>query len=266
MTVAWILAGAGRIDGDRPVGGRSMGFPEEFIPKNVRRRLSRLILQALQVTFEAADPGIDAPLVFGTANGEIETIAMLLPAVLAPDPSVSPTLFHNSVHNAAPGYWAILARRLAASTTVTAGPATFEAALLEAVCRLEDGAPQVQVTAGDEAIRGALWADPEHCTQDFCGSLRLASRPPEGGRSLGAIESLRLGLPEDFPVPDGEEEVRVFDRNDLPGGASHPCGSLHPLLEFLLGPPGARRLRMRRTLANGTMLEAVFRRESGFDD
>lgn len=266
MSVAFILAGAGLVDGDRPVGGRPWQVPEEFIPRNVRRRLSRLILQGLQVTWAASDPGADVPLVFGTANGEIETIAALLPVVLGPDPAVSPTLFHNSVHNAAPGYWAILARRLAASTTVTAGPATFEMALLEAVCRLQGGAPQVQVTAGDEAIRTASWADPGHCTRDFCGSLRLAARPPDGVPCLGVIESLDHGPPEDHGFSEDPEEVRVIDLDALPGGDRHPCASLHRVLEFLLGPPGARRLRLRRVLPGGSVLEAVFRREMGPDD
>jgi len=263
MSIAWIVAGAGLLDGERPVGERPFRVPDEFIPRNVRRRLSRLILQGLQVTFEASDPGSDVPLVFGTANGEIETIAALLPAVLAPDPAVSPTLFHNSVHNAAPGYWAILARRFAASTTVTAGPATFEAALLEAVWRLEDGAEQVQVTVGDEAIRTASWADPGHCERDFCGSLRLASRPPAGEPCLGVLESLQFDAAGD--VAPRDDERLVIDGNRLPGGAAHPCASMHALLEFLLGPPAARRLRLHRTFADGATLQAVFHREVGRD-
>ena len=156
-----IVGAAGLLDGTRPILGEALPGDDEFIPKNVRRRISRLIAQALRVTRDAGglDASPEAPLVFATANGEINTIGAILPALMPAQPQVSPTLFHNSVHNAAPGYWAILSKRLAASTTVTMGKASFEAAMLDAWTRLADGDPEVQVTAGDEAITAAPWAD-----------------------------------------------------------------------------------------------------------
>ena len=53
---------------------------------------------------------------------------------------ISPTDFHNSVHNAAAGYWSIAAGARAASTTISAHDGSFGAGLLEACSQvLADG-------------------------------------------------------------------------------------------------------------------------------
>jgi hypothetical protein len=263
-----IPGASGLLDGTLPVGAGALPPDDDFVPKNTRRRISRLIAQALSVTRSAggllADPA--APLVFATANGEINTIGTILPALLADEPQVSPTLFHNSVHNAAPGYWAILARRFAAATTVTMGPATFEAALLEAWTRLQDDAPEVQVTAGDEAIATAPWADPAHCTRDFCGSLRIARDAP--GPVPGRLLSVAF-LPGDGPVGEAAALAAragaatfVDDPDLLPGGARHPCAGLHAVLAFLLQPGPEARLLLRRASPHGGRYVAVFQRDA----
>src|SRR5262249_34582118 len=46
---------------------------------------------------------------------------------------VSPTRFHNSVHNAPAGYWAIALSNRAPSTSLCANDASFGAGLLEAI-------------------------------------------------------------------------------------------------------------------------------------
>jgi len=239
---------------------------DEFIPKNVRRRISRLIAQALRVTKDAGglDAAPDAPLVFATANGEINTIGAILPALLAAEPQVSPTLFHNSVHNAAPGYWSILAHRLAASTTITMGPASFEAAMLEAWTHLHDGEREVQVTVGDEAITAAPWADPSHCTRDFCGSLRIAR--DDDGPLLGWLAS--VACVPDGPAPfdaaalaDVLEATEIADDPQaLPDGAAHPLAGAAAALAFLLRPGAAGRLLLvRRSPAGGRFVLVIDR-------
>jgi len=264
-----ILGAAGVLEGTRSLLGDALPPGDDFIPKNVRRRISRLIAQVLRVTRDAggSDAPPDVPLVFATANGEINTIGAILPALLAAEPQVSPTLFHNSVHNAAPGYWAILAKRMAASTTLTMGAASFEAALLEAWARLHDGEPQVQVTVGDEAITAAPWADPAHCAADFCGSLRIAR--DTDGPSLGHLASVAFhpaGADVD-PVALAEvlEATEVLDDPaTLPGGAAHPCAGAAAVLSFLLRPGDAGRLLLaRRSPAGGRYVVVVDREAHG---
>jgi hypothetical protein len=84
---------------------------DDFVPRNTRRRIGRLIAMSLFATRDAGgqDAPDAAPLLFASANGEINTIGGILRSLLSEAPSVSPTALHNSVHNAAPGYWSILA-------------------------------------------------------------------------------------------------------------------------------------------------------------
>jgi hypothetical protein len=225
---------------------------DEFIPRNTRRRISRLIAMSIMATRNAGGPDApdDAPLVFATANGEINTIAAILEALRDEVPSVSPTSFHNSVHNAGPGTWSILAKRFAPTTTLTMGELSFEMALLEALARLSTGDGQVQVTAGDEAIIAAQWADPSHCTHDFCGSVRLGSDPdgtaprrlvavryhPAGA---GSPEAFRDALVSEFQPTEATWDLRLAggDREGLlPDGGEHPCAGLFLLLRFLADP------------------------------
>lgn len=263
-----IVGAAGLLGGTGFLPGGGEPADDDFVPRNVRRRISRLIAQVLRVTREAGglDAAPSAPLVFATANGEINTIGAILPALLDAEPQVSPTLFHNSVHNAAPGYWAILAKRLAASTTITMGQASFEAAMLEAWVRLHDGEPEVQVTVGDEAITGAPWADPAHCTSDFCGSLRIAREAD--GPILGHLASVafRPDGPSPFePMATAEllEATEVAcDPATLPGGAVHPCAGAAAVLSFLLPPGDAGRLLLVRRSPAGGRYVLVFDREA----
>jgi hypothetical protein len=255
-----ILGAAGLLDGSIQLHHDETWGDGDFIPKNVRRRISRLIAQVLRVTYEAGGMAAseDAAMIFATANGEINTIGAILQALLAVEPQVSPTLFHNSVHNAAPGYWAILAKRLAASTTLTMGVASFEAAMLEAWMRLSDGESEVQVSVGDEAITGAPWADPAHCTVDFAGSFRVGCGTEPGLGRLALVEF----VPEE---PDGFDEMAraqvlgatevVCDPMTVPGGAMHPCAGAAVALSFLLRPGDAGRLLLvRRSPAGGRFI------------
>jgi hypothetical protein len=86
------------------------------------------------------DPGLDQagcdqvglPAVFASSGADGETIAAILAALVTPGREVSPTRFHNSVHNAPSGYWGIATRSREAVTSVSCFDATFGAGLLEA--------------------------------------------------------------------------------------------------------------------------------------
>ena len=101
-----------------------------------RRRASGNVRLALSVATDAveragADPS-SLPAVFGTSQGEGETTHTLLESVTADTPFISPTLFHNSVHNTPAGFWSIAAGGTVPCDSVAAGDHTFGAALLAA--------------------------------------------------------------------------------------------------------------------------------------
>ena len=75
-------------------------------------------------------------MVFASSDGDGDIVHRLCSALATPAAAVSPTDFHNSVHNAATGYWSIGAHSQAASTALCAYDGSFAAGLLEAACQI----------------------------------------------------------------------------------------------------------------------------------
>lgn len=107
-----------------------------LLAPNERRRAPDSVLLALEVAQQACamaarDPGA-LPAVFSSAYGDL-AISDYLCATLARSPQeLSPTKFHNSVHNAPAGYWAIATGCMHSTSAVSAGEDSFAAGLLEA--------------------------------------------------------------------------------------------------------------------------------------
>jgi hypothetical protein len=102
-----------------------------------RRRASNTVKLALTVAAAAVgqagtDPASLAA-VFGSSQGEAAATHELLLAMTSPQPFVSPTVFHNSVHNTAAGYWSIGVHGQASCDSIAAGDSTFGATLLTAI-------------------------------------------------------------------------------------------------------------------------------------
>ncbi len=113
-----------------------------ILPANERRRTTQFIKLALYVAEQACLYKEEAKTyasVFAASDGDYEILDKNTHALTLPGHPVSPTFFHNSVHNAASGYWAIAAKAQAFSTSLSAGSATFSAGLLEALtfCTVE---------------------------------------------------------------------------------------------------------------------------------
>lgn len=111
-----------------------------LLPPAERRRCAPSVAWALAVAQEAVtQSGLDAgefAVVFVSSDGDGEIVHRLCTALATPAAAVSPTDFHNSVHNAATGYWSIGAHSQAASTAICAYDGSFAAGLLEAACQI----------------------------------------------------------------------------------------------------------------------------------
>lgn len=179
---------------------RGEGEPDESAPSKPRpacmaagerRRVSLHVLTAIEVASQAvAMSGREAgnlACIFASANGNTGIMDYMC-ATLAETPQhLSPTRFHNSVHNAAAGYWTIASHSQAASQAVAAGTATFAAGLLEAAVQasVEDqpvllvvhdepgSGPLGEVMAVEQAFACALVLSP-HATDHAVARLRLA--------------------------------------------------------------------------------------------
>jgi hypothetical protein len=112
----------------------------DALPPAERRRAGRVVRLALTIAAEAMrDSSIDARTllsVFSSSGGDGDNFHEICQTLAGPDPLLSPTRFHNSVHNAAAGYWSIAHGCMRASTSLCAYDASFGAGLLEAMVQL----------------------------------------------------------------------------------------------------------------------------------
>ncbi len=124
-------------------GRRSYLYAEPMLPPpdtlapTERRRAGRVVRLALAVGLEATrragrDPA-DLPVVFASSGGDGDNCDAICQTLASPNRALSPTRFHNSVHNAPAGYWSIAAGARVATTTVCCYDASFAAGLLEAL-------------------------------------------------------------------------------------------------------------------------------------
>lgn len=132
------------------VGGESPRPNPMRLPPNERRRASASTRLALAVADEAVrtagiDPAHTAS-VFASASGDLHLMHAVCEALSVPEPTLSPTVFHNSVHNAPAGYWSIATGARAPYTAISAQTFSFAAGLTEALAQLHcEGGPVLLV-------------------------------------------------------------------------------------------------------------------------
>lgn len=218
--------------------------PSDLLSSRLKRRMSRLIQMTIATT-HAARAGFpladDIPLVFGSANGEINTIGSVIKDIFQEQALVSPSQFHNSVHNSAPGYWSILTKLHHASTTISADNLTFGYSLMQAITFLSDDCHSAQLTVGDEKIEIPQWADPAHASIDFCASLIISTQPSFSQGTILDVQHI-TSRTELLRLIDAMNPCIVrSDIADIPGALPvrfsiihrHPCSALLHLLSFL---------------------------------
>ncbi|RFP81129.1 3-oxoacyl-ACP synthase [Hydrogenophaga borbori] len=160
--------------------------PAQALPAAERRRASRVVRLALalgQRALDGQDPA-DIATVFTSSGADGHNCHALCEQLAGEDRAISPTRFHNSVHNAAAGYWGIATRSMAPSQVLCAHDASLGAGWIDAVGQLLDGAPEVLLVAYDSE-----YPEPLHACRpvpDAAGiALWLGTAPRE--RSLGTL-------------------------------------------------------------------------------
>jgi hypothetical protein len=201
-----------------------------LLPPTERRRSTEVINLALHVGEEAlARAGGDAAnvrTVFASSGGDSLILHRICETLATPERLVSPTQFHNSVHNAAAGYWHIGMHSRAASTALSSYDDSFASGLLETVAWLDDDPAPVLLVAYDVPAPPPLFA----------------------ARPLSAAFGLALLLGRDPARPHvATLNVRLLDARP----ETEPL--LNPALEPLRsGNPAARALPLLQALASGS--------------
>ncbi len=133
-----------------------------LLPPTERRRIPDTVAIALEVATRACEMSTrnpsQLPSVFASTHGDAP-ISDYMCSTLATTPSlISPTKFHNSVHNAAAGYWTIAVGSYAPYTALSAFESTFAAGLLEAAMQSVCERTPVLFVAYDIEATGPLAA------------------------------------------------------------------------------------------------------------
>ena len=191
----------------------------EILPAAERRRSSDSVRLALRVAAEALPQQTTQTLqpaaIFSSAYGDPGITHKLCELLSAMPPMASPTLFHNSVHNAAAGYWSIATANLAATTSIAAGERSFAQGLLYAALQCRSEQRPVLLISYDIPYPQPLHAK---CpvSAPFASALLLGTKPAdstlarltlhldsgkESTQTNQQLESLRLGNPAARALP-----------------------------------------------------------------
>ena len=208
------------LSGQQPYQPRKTVLPPPvLLPSAERRRSGAIIKLTLATGLEAiAAAGLVAaslPSVFSSSGGDGENCHAICEMLASDDRQISPTRFHNSVHNAAAGYWGIATGAMTASSVLSAFDASFGAGLLEALIQtVVDNTPTV-LMACDTAYPEPLYS--ARPIPDAFG-IALVLTPQRGAQALakisvgltdasadqladGALESLRYAIPAARGLP-----------------------------------------------------------------
>ncbi len=186
---SWEAAQACVQQGVTPEAPPARPSPQLLAP-NERRRAPETVAVALDVALAACtaagrDPRT-LPSVFASTHGDL-AITDYMCATLADAPrTISPTRFHNSVHNAAAGYWTIGTGCMEAATAISALDASFAEGLLEALVQLATGSEAVLLVAYDSEAPGPLVR--VSSTWGLLGGALVLSRTPRTGATTLSIQ------------------------------------------------------------------------------
>ncbi len=161
-----------------------------LLPRNEARRAGtsvRLAFQAAEQACAGADPTALAS-VFASSAADIEIADRLCRTLADPEGAVSPTQFHNSVHNTAAGYWSIATGSRQPASSLSGGRDSFAAGLMEAWAIAAHERRPVLLVAFEAAGGGALEAA-RYDVVDSC-SVAVVLGPRTDGQHtiLGPIE------------------------------------------------------------------------------
>lgn len=197
--------------------------PPTLLPATERRRTGPSVRLALAVAAEAVqDSGLppeELDTVFASSNGEGQVITGILDALHTPDGAISPTQFHNSVHNAAAGYWGIAVGSSRPSVSLGGHDGVLATGLLQAAAQVAAQRAPVLFVAHDVPLPAPLDA-----LRDTAGPFAVALVLVPGA---GARGTLRIAMePGAVPRPDLPDALRATHD-------SNPVARVLPLLAAL---------------------------------
>jgi hypothetical protein len=198
-------------------------YAPALLPPNERRRATAAVKQAFRAAEDAVTlAGCEArelASVFASSDADMTVLHRICAALADAARIISPTDFHNSVHNAASGYWSIAVQSMAPTTSLSAFDASFAVGLIEAAALAHDRRCDVLLVAYD-----ALAPEPLRAKRPLgeAASVALLLRVAETG-NCGSIT-----------LETGERAVTSCARAEFETlRTSNPALRALPLLELI---------------------------------
>lgn len=212
----------------------------DMLPPAERRRAGVPIKLAMAVGQEAfAHAQRDAAqtaTVFTSSGGDNENVHAICEILITAPREVSPTRFHNSVHNASAGYWGIAAHSREPSTSLCGFDSSFSVGLLDAVGQVVVDQVPVALLAYDhpypEPLNGVRFIEANF-------GVALVLTPQRTERSLAALD-VQFVAAAAAPTTMPEQQLESLRRNNpaarcLPLLASLACGTAQQVTYDYLG-------------------------------
>lgn len=213
--------------------------PPTALPSAERRRAGKVVKVAIAAAGEAiAQAGVDpADLasVFASSGADGDNCHAICEALASEDRLISPTRFHNSVHNAAAGYWSIATKTMEPSSVICAFDASFSAGLIEAMTLVAVDHRRCLLVAYE-----APYPEPLNASRPLPDAFAVALLlSPHSGPHSRARLSADLGDHHVSQLPDPElERLRrsIPSARSLPLLAALARGGKEPVVLEYLGP------------------------------
>ena len=195
----------------------------QTLPPAERRRAGVAVKTTLAIGSEALATAAVSPqdlaTVFTSSGGDGVNCHEICATLASSDRAISPTRFHNSVHNAPSGYWSIASGSMAPSSVLCAHDGSFAAGLLEAVAQVVSEQRLVLLLAYDTD-----YPEPLHSVRPIPDTMGVALLlgPTAASGSLGELVLEGDGLFTADP-PDALQDPSLEKmRGEIPAARSLP--------------------------------------------
>lgn len=146
--------------GDTLPESSNKGPKPSVIPANERRRAPLPVRLAVESSWQATQAANVSPdsltCVFVSGLGDTDLTDYMCRTLASEHKALSPTKFHNSVHNAPAGYWTISTQTMTAANSVAGYEQSVSLALLEAIVQCESEGVPLLVTFYDAPVADVL--------------------------------------------------------------------------------------------------------------
>ncbi|MBX2809736.1 MAG: beta-ketoacyl synthase chain length factor [Cellvibrionaceae bacterium] len=203
-----------------------------IIPANERRRAPLPVRLAVEVAAQAsATAGIDPQdmrYVFVSGLGDTALTDYMCRVLASDNKQLSPTKFHNSVHNAPAGYWTISTASMQTANSIAGFRESLPLALLEAVVQCTQENTPVLLACYDAPVADPLQSLLKN-REAFAAALVLL--PGESGPGESRLQAQLLPQACDWPAletPQPDDFQALYQHN--------PAAKILPLLASLAAP------------------------------